>query len=137
MWTCPKCGRSFLRRDQNHACARVTVEGLFHKRRPALRLLYDRLVRTIRRFGDFREEAVNPGVIFFKTRTSFLGVKLRKDDLVVTFYLDHLEDAPSIFRHLQTSRRRFAHSVTISEPEDITPQLRKWIKRSYALTASA
>lgn len=136
MWTCPKCKRSFRNANQNHSCILISKEDLFAKRPAVLKKLYDKIVSAVKKLGECREETVLPDVIFFKTRSTFLGVKLKKDHLEVEFFLDHHEENPSIAKWLQTSKHRFAHVVKIDSNEDITTQLTEWIQHSYHLVLS-
>lgn len=135
MWTCPQCQRSFKRRDQAHSCILITKESLFAKRPPALKNLYERVVKEVKQFGAYREETVRPDVIFLKTASTFLGIKIKKDHLEVEFFLDHLEDIPPVFKYLQTSKHRVVHHVAIDNAGDITPQLIRWMQQSYELVA--
>ena len=133
MWTCPKCKRSFKRKDQQHTCNLISKEQLFAKRPADLKKLYDQIVKVVRKFGEHREETVKPDVIFFKTKSTFLAVKVKKDHLDIEFFLDHLEDQPPVSKFLQTSKHRVAHLVPIDDPEDINQQLIGWMKSSYEL----
>jgi len=135
MWTCPKCRRKFKRKDQRHACTLISKETLFAKRPPGLKNLYNKIVKEVKRIGEYREEAVNPDVIFFKTKSSFLAVKVKKDHLDIEFFLDHLEDVPPISKYLQTSKKRVAHVVPVDSTEEINEQLISWIKSSYKLVS--
>ena len=135
MWTCPKCGRSFKRKDQQHTCRLISKESLFAKRPPELKSLYRKIVKEVKKLGQHREEAVNPDVIFFKTKSTFLAVKVKKDHLDVEFFLDHLEDVPPVSKYLQTSKHRVAHVVPIDGQEQINEQLMQWIKSSYELVS--
>jgi len=136
MWTCPKCKRSFRNANQNHSCVLVSKDDLFAKRPAFLKKLYNKIVSEVEKLGEYREETVLPDVIFFKTRSTFLAVKVKKDFLEVEFFLDHHEDDPSIAKWLQTSKHRFAHVVKVDSDEDITTQLTDWIKHSYHLVLS-
>jgi hypothetical protein len=133
MWTCPKCKRTFKRKDQQHSCTLISKESLFEKRPPELKKLYEKIVKEVKKLGDYREETVQPDVIFFKTKSSFLAVKVKKDHLEIEFFLEKLENVPPISKYLQTSKHRVAHLVPIDRPEDINQQLISWIKRSYDL----
>ncbi len=135
MWTCPKCGRSFKRKDQQHTCTLISKESLFAKRLPGLKNLYSKIVKEVKKFGEYREETVNPDVIFFKTKSTFLAVKVKKDHLDIEFFLDHLEDVPPVSKYLQTSKHRVAHVVPIDSAEEINEQLISWIKNSYQLVS--
>ncbi|HMU46361.1 MAG TPA: DUF5655 domain-containing protein [Chitinophagaceae bacterium] len=133
MWTCPKCNRLFKRKDQQHTCSLIAKESLFVKRPPELKKLFDKIEKIVKGFGDFREETVRPDVIFFKTQSTFLAVKVKKNHLDVEFFLDHLEDLPPVYKFLKTSKHRVAHLVAVDSVEDISPQLIKWMKTSYQL----
>lgn len=136
MWTCPKCKRSFKRRDQQHSCTLITKESLFTKRPPELKKLFDKIEKIVKSFGESRQETVRPDVIFFKTKSTFLAVKVKKDHLEVEFFLDHPEDIPPVSKYLQISKHRVAHVVPVDRPEDINQQLINWMKNSHGLIST-
>ena len=133
MWTCPKCKRAFKRKEQNHSCLLISTDALFAKRPPELKRLYDKLVKIVKGFGEYREETVLPDVIFFKTKSAFMAVKVKRDHLDVEFFLDHPENVPPVSKYLQTSKQRVAHVVPVDRPADINRQLSNWMKESYQL----
>jgi hypothetical protein len=133
MWTCPKCQRSFKRKDQQHSCVLVSKESLFAKRPPLLKSLYEKVVAGVKKLGAYREETVPPDTIYFKTSSTFLAVKVKVNHLEVEFYLDHHEEHPAVAKWLQTSKHRFAHVVTVDREEDISKELIGWIEESYKL----
>lgn len=135
MWQCPKCRRSFKRKDQNHSCTLIPKESLFAKRPPELEKIFRKIEKHVSKFGAYREETVRPDTIFFKTNSTFLGIKVKKDHLVIEFFLDHLEDVPPVVKYLQTSKHRVAHMVAVDREEDISDQLVKWLKHSYELVS--
>jgi len=133
MWTCPRCGREFKNKNQAHSCKLIDKDQLFEKRPPQLRRIYKKIVSFVDTLGEFKEEAVPPDVIFFKTISTFLGVKVKATHLEVEFFLDHHEDNPVVSKFLQTSAHRFAHVVPVDDLNEIDTQLKKWIKDSYQL----
>ena len=133
MWTCKKCGRVFKNANQQHTCKLISKADLFIKRPDNLKTLYDKVVAVIKTFGEFREETVLPDVIFFKTKSTFMAVKVKKDHLDIEFFLDHLENVPPVSKYLQTSKNRVAHIVPIDTSQDINSQLKKWMRASYRL----
>lgn len=136
MWTCPTCNREFKRRGQQHTCSLITKESLFIKRPLELKTLFDKIEKIVQKFGESKQETVKPDVIFFKTKSTFLAVKVKKDHLDVEFFLDHLEDIPPVYKFLQTSKHRVAHLVAVDRDEDISPQLIKWMRSSYQLISN-
>ncbi len=137
MWTCPNCQRIFKNRNQNHTCKLVDKENFFLDRPAHFYKMYQTIQSLLREFGVFREEAVKPDVIFFKTKSTFLALKIKKRWIDVEFFLDHLDDIPPVKKFLQTSKNRFAHLVSIDEMEDIDQQLIDWIRASYGLISNA
>ncbi len=137
MWTCPKCNRSFRNTGKMHSCKLVTVESLFTKRSPAILNLYQHLKTELNKMGEYREEAVPPDVIFFKTKSTFLLVKVKTKWLDIEFFLDQLEDVHPVKKYLQTSKNRVVHVVSIDSEEDIDEQLIDWMQRPYTLIANA
>lgn len=125
--------RAFKRKEQNHSCLLISTDALFAKRPPELKRLYDKLVKIVKGFGEYREETVLPDVIFFKTKSAFMAVKVKRDHLDVEFFLDHLENVPPVSKYLQTSKHRVAHVVPVDRPVDINRQLSNWMKESYQL----
>jgi hypothetical protein len=137
MWTCSTCGRSFRNTNQQHTCQLIDKEDLFAKRPPQLKILYEKVSDYAKTLGSFREETVLPDVIFFKTKSTFLAVKVKKDHLDIEFFLDHLEENPPVAKWLQTSKHRVAHIVPIDERADLNAQLKRWIKQSFELIEGA
>jgi len=133
MWICPKCNRSFKHENQNHGCRLIDKEGLFTKRPPLLKELYKKVKDIVDGFGEYREETLPPDVIFFKTKSSFLAVKVKKDHIEVEFFLDQVEDVPPVAKFLQTSKHRVAHVVKVDDEKDIDAQLIGWMRASYDL----
>jgi len=136
MWTCPNCKRSFRNTNQSHSCTQVLNNNVFAGRPAFLKKLYDQIIAEVKQIGSYREETVSPGVIYFKSKSTFLALKLKKKYLEIEFFLDHREDHPSIAKWLQTSKHRFAHIVKVDGEEDITTQLTAWITHSYHLILS-
>ena len=52
-------------------------------------------------------------MIFIKTKSTFMAVKVKRDRLDVDFFLDHLENVPLVSKYLQTSKHRVAHVVPV------------------------
>src|SRR5829696_160342 len=131
MWTCPKCGRNFKRRDQQHSCVLLKKEDLFEKKPEEFRRIFQKVVDIVDTLGDYRTESVPPDVIYFKTASTFLAVKVKKAFLEIEFFLDHQDPAPVVSKWLQTSRHRFAHVVPVEREEELDQQLQHWIRSSY------
>jgi hypothetical protein len=133
MWKCAKCDRSFRNTNQSHSCRLVSKEGILKKRAPELQAVYNKIIKVVKGFGNFREEAVGSDVIYFKTKSTFMAVKMKKAHVEVEFFLDHKIDHPVISKFLQTSSNRITYVVPVDNAADINKQLVDWMKYSYKL----
>ncbi len=132
-WTCEVCGRTFTRKDQNHACASHSLETNFAGWRAKWLPLYQKLLeRAKAELPDFTEFYPAAGVMWRHTST-FAEIKSKPDAMEVVFYSQQLRADRNPIRHLQTSANRVVHVV---EAVDETPfdDFLRWIKESYALT---
>lgn len=133
MWTCTLCNRSFRNSNQSHSCKPVSKENITGTISPALQPVYKKIIKIINRFGPYREEPVGKHVIYFKTASTFMAIKLKKDHLEVEFFLDHKITAPVVTKMLQTSANRFACTVPVSNTGEINQELASWLNCSYEL----
>ena len=120
-----------------HTCKLISREALFERRPAYLFKLYELVYQALEDFGDFREEAIPPDVLFYKTKSTFLAIKVKSKWLDIEFFLEKIEDVPPVKKFLQTSKNRAVHIISIDEPEDIDNQLIDWMHRSYTLISNA
>lgn len=132
MWTCPNCKRQFKNNNQSHGCHQITMESLLQKRSSTIGHLYKEF-HSYLSFSDYRREVVPPDVIFYKTSSTFLAVKLKTRWIEIEFFLDYYLDHPVIKKWLQTSKRRYVYVIAIDEGSDITKELLGWVEYSYQL----
>ncbi|MEY2488324.1 MAG: hypothetical protein QOC70_266 [Verrucomicrobiota bacterium] len=64
MWRCPECGRQFANRNQSHACGNYTLGSHFEGKPPAVRAIFDKVLRAARKNGPVT-------VLPEKTRVAF------------------------------------------------------------------
>ncbi len=136
MWACPECGRQFRNTSQAHSCARTTPESFFEQRPPELLAAYQKLLAALRRFGPVRVDGVKNGIML-KAETTFLAVKLKRDRIDLEFLLDAAVDEPPVYKTGQAWKSRVAHFVAVEGPDDITPKLVGWLRKSWRLAGGA
>ena len=137
MWTCPKCMRKFSKQDQSHSCHQMEISDILNRRSADIVDLVQELNREISQFGSFRVEAIRPDVLFYKTKSTFVALKVKTKWIDIEFFLERAEDVPPVKKLLQTSKRRFLHVVSIDGAEDIDGQLIEWMHKSYLLITNA
>lgn len=132
MWRCAKCGRQFANRNQSHACGRHSLEAHFENKPPAIRALFDELVRALEACGPV---TVLPEKtrIAFQVRMSFAQVVPKRGwidgHLVLARRLDERR-----FRKIETfAPRNIVHHFRLFDARDLDPQFRGWLKEAYAV----
>ena len=132
MWTCPKCKRHFKNANQWHGCHQLSLDSILDKRKGHIADLYACLHKQFL-FENYRREVVPPDVIFYKTKSTFLAVKLKTKWIDIEFFLDYYMDSPIVKKWLQTSKKRWIYVVSIDSETDISNELMEWIGYSYQL----
>lgn len=133
-WKCPECGKSFRNPNQEHSCARLTVEEHLRNRSGAVRMIFDRLMMEAHRFGDITVNPVKTS-IKVKAGATFLSIMLKKDRVDVEFFLDREVSKPPIVKSFRVSGRRVLHCATLENFAAVNQELVGWLKESYELVA--
>jgi hypothetical protein len=111
----------------------MTVNAHFENRDAIVRQIYDRVLKSARKFGPFTEDPKKTS-IHLVNRTAFAGVATRKSAIVLTIKADSDISSPRIHKSEQTSARRFHHEVKLNSPADVDAELVGWLKHAYALS---
>ena len=134
LWTCARCRRRFANRNQSHACQHLDLEHHFRGKDPAIRALFERLCRVVRKFGPVTVLGEKTRIAF-QVRMSFFQVSPRHR------WLDgHLVFARRVphprFRRIDTiSRRNHVHHFRLTSPQEIDAEFRNWLREAYAVGA--
>lgn len=135
MWTCPRCKRTFAVKNAWHSCYSGNIDDHFEGKPAVLRKTFDKLRKSVEKFGQINTTAVKTSIMFKRAGT-FAGIVVRKDHLKLEFFLPEKHDEFPIEKSFQYSKHKWVHAVSLAEPEDVTAQLLKWLKISYSLTKS-
>ncbi len=111
-----------------------SVKSHFEGKDPAVRQIYDRLLKAAEKFGPIKEDPKKTS-IHLVNKTAFAGVATRKSAMVLTIKSERKLSSPRIHKSEQTSARRFHHEVKITSPAEVDSELVKWLKDAYALSA--
>ena len=131
-WTCPTCSRSFIHENQSHSCNLVNLESHFQNKSPDIIALFDALINRVNEFGAFKIEPVKDAIILRRS-SAFITIRIQKTCLDLSFKLDkHVEEFP-VYKSLQLSAHRWAHTVKIETVDELDSQLVGWLKRAYEL----
>jgi hypothetical protein len=111
----------------------MTINAHFENRETVVRQIYDRLLKSARRFGPVVEDPKKTS-IHLVNRTAFAGVATRKSAIVLTIKADSDISSPRIHKSEQASARRFHHELKLTSPSDVDSELVGWLKHAYTLS---
>ncbi len=132
LWQCPDCRRHFANQNQSHFCGRYELESHFEAKPPAIRALFDAVVKAIERCGPV---IVLPEKtrIAFQTRMSFAQVTPRTKWLDGHVVLARRLEHPR-FRKIETiSRRNHVHHFRLTTLADIDAEFESFVSEAYAV----
>ena len=110
-----------------------SVNDHFASRDPAIRALYDQLLKVLKTFGPIVEEAKKTSIHLVRT-SALAGVETRKDCLLLNIKADHKINSPRVEKAEQISAKRFHHRVRISKLNDFDAELKGWLKHAYDIS---
>lgn len=134
IWACPKCGRSFRREGQRHACGVGSRATLLRGKPPGLVTLYRSLEANLRRLGTV-EIVTRDRYALFRTTRIFVDLVFTRDALRVAVHLDREARVPCFFKIQRGSPNRVAHVAmlrTAAELQTIAP----YLEEAYRLAAN-
>lgn len=114
--------------------SQFSVAAHFDGKEPAIRKIYDRLVKTSGKFGPVVADPKKTS-IHLVNKTAFAGVATRKSAIILTIKSDRKIASPRIHRSEQTSASRFHHEVKLTSPADVDSELTGWLKAAYEMSA--
>ena len=130
LWTCPRCGRSFANRNQQHACGPLDLERHLAGRDPEVLAIFERLVELAERNGPV---TVLPEKtrIAFQVRMSFAAFTLRRHwvdgHVVLARRLEHPR-----FRRVETfSPRNHLHQFRLERLAEVDEEVAAWLAEAY------
>lgn len=133
LWTCSKCKRLFVNKNQVHSCRLYPVEKHLEGKGELAKSLYETLNEKIKReIGSFRIESLPCCIHFVKYPAyTFAGVYILKDKIKIHFTLNpELEDS-RVDKFSQMSAHRWLYSLDIRQKGEIDKELMNWLTRSY------
>lgn len=135
-WTCSECGKEFRNPNQEHSCARVPLDEHLKNKPAVIRMIYDRLIMEVQRFGPYTLNPVKSS-IQVKAGATFLSIKPKKERLDIEFSLPREVDKPPITKSFRVSGNRVMTCASLDNVMQVNEQLVDWLKESYELIRAA
>jgi hypothetical protein len=130
MWTCPRCGRKFAQRNQQHACGRWTIAQHFSGKPCELRRLFDAFVKLLRESGPVRMHPTKTRIGFI-ARMTFANMTVTQRSLRVGLILKRRVDSPRWAKVERYGPRCYGHYFNLSAPDQIDGELRALTAEAY------
>ena len=111
-----------------------TVKSHFESKDPVVRQIYDRVLKSVAKFGPVGEEPKKTSIHLVR-KSAFAGVATQKKAIVLTIKSDRKISSPRIHKSEQTSASRFHHETKLTSPAEVNAELLKWLRDAYELSA--
>jgi hypothetical protein len=129
LWTCPRCRRQFVHRNQAHSCGQFGVEELLDGKPPETIEWFQRLSDMIERCGEVVVAPTKTRVLF-KVRTVFASVAVARNRLDVVLVLGRRLKHRRI-KKAQAEYPGIVHFLSIDKAEDLDAELATWLQEAF------
>lgn len=131
-WKCPNCDRTFAKTHQPHSCQTASTEVHFKGKNPLAMEIYNALVAQLRRFGEFRVDAVKTSINLIH-KYHFGSVTVQDEGLRLGFVSDEPIRSSRIVQTQELGPSRVGHSVKLRKASDVDGELLDWLRTAHAL----
>lgn len=132
LWRCSKCSRQFANRNQSHFCGRYDLEPHFAGKPPVIREIFECFLQALQDIGPV---VVLPERtrIAFQVRMSFAQLTPRRKWVDGHLVLARAVSSPVFTRVESFSRLNHLHAFRLTQPSDVSVELRHWLREAYAV----
>ena len=131
LWTCPRCGKSYVTRNMWHSCVVVPLDSHFTGR-PRSRELYYAVLRFVEADGPVTV-SVSKTRIEFMTRARFGGVRVMRDWLWFAFWLKRQVVSDRFDRVDFYGGRDWGYHLRIRDESQLDDELRGWLREARSV----
>ena len=113
--------------------AEFSISQHFENKDPAVKTIYDRILKESRKFGAMTEEPKKTS-IHLVNKSAFSGVVTRKNALILNIKSSTPIKHARIAKSEQLSSSRFHQEVKLTSPDDVDAVLIGWLKDAYDIS---
>ena len=113
--------------------ADFTLSQHFEGKDPAVKFIYERIVKESRRFGTVIEEPKKTS-IHLVNKSAFAGVVTRKNALILNIKSAAPIKHVRIAKSEKVSASRYHQEVKLTSPDDVDSVLLGWLKEAYSIS---
>jgi len=133
VWKCPRCKRSFTRKNQRHACGTGERSAVLRGRPEEIVALYASAESFAKSLGPIEIVARQRYVLFRSTRI-FADFVLMTDALRAAVLLGRKVEHPIFFK-VGTDRKKVSHVAKLHTQEEFVA-LKPYLREAYELSVS-
>jgi hypothetical protein len=130
-WICPKCERELKNVNQQHYCAKVSLDSLFTGRSPELLLVFDKILAEVADWDDVLV-STSPNCIVFVHNKTFFVIRPMQKQLDLKFYSKTRPESSLILKSALYGGK-YESNTRVAVLSDLNPQIFKFIRESYNL----
>ncbi len=134
LWTCPKCGRIFRRRNLSHSCGVGSRKAMLQGKPEHLVKLYCRMEKSLKAFGGVEIVAKRRYALFRTTRI-FADLVFMRDALRLALLLNREVKDPIFFKIQGMSTHRIAHVAKVQTSAALRAVM-PYLKEAYLFAQS-
>jgi len=127
-WTCPKCSRSFTRKNQRHACGTGDRSGVLRGRPDSVVALYVSVESFVRSLGAV-EAVTRERYVLFRSVRIFTDVVIMTDAVRVAVHLGRKVDDPIFFK-VVSDDKTVTHVAKLRTEGDLAA-VKPYMKEAY------
>jgi hypothetical protein len=130
LWTCPKCGQSFVTKNLWHSCVARTVDDFFAGQ-PLKKRLFDAYLRFIRRCEPVVVN-VTKTCISIQARVRFAGIPVltKGDGLLCGFWLKRRIDSPRFTKVEFIPPNNWVYRFLLRDAAGLDDEVSAWIREA-------
>ena len=132
-WTCPRCKRTFARKNQRHACGTGDRAEVLRNRAPELVALYGALEAFAKTLGPVEFVTRDRYVLFRSTRI-FADLTVMTDCLRLAIHLSR-RAKHDLFEKVGAGRRQVTHIVKLRTPKELEA-MKPFLREAYEFSVS-
>ena len=131
LWTCPRCGKSYVTRNMSHSCVVVPLESHVVGR-PRVRELYNAVLDFLEADGPITV-SVSKTRIEFMTRARFATVHPRRNWVWLDFWLKRQISSPRFDKVDLYGGHDWYYQLRLTDASQLDDELRGWLRDSRSV----
>jgi len=110
-----------------------SIDSHFFDKEPAVRKIYDAILKTGNKLGAVKEEAKKTSIHLVRN-SAFAGIATRKSFLILTFKSRTDLANQRISKRERASANRWHMVVKLDSPAAVDAEVKAWLKSSYEIS---